>query len=105
VEFVVAEDAAWLSVFGVVPQAEEASGEKWVREVRVPVSATEDLHVSWDIVERSVRLRWKRASEVIVDVYREQATLLTVDSCERDRPLPGLEPVITSRKPAGLPKT
>jgi hypothetical protein len=79
VEFVVADDEAWLSVFGVIPQAEEASGEKWVREVRIPVSATEELHVSWDVVERSVRVRWKRASEVIVDVYREQATLPTVD--------------------------
>ncbi len=78
-EFVVADDEAWLSVFGVVPQVEEASGEKWVREVLVRVSATEELHVSWDVVERSVRVRWKRASEVVVDVYREQATLLAVD--------------------------
>ncbi|WP_410675928.1 hypothetical protein [Amycolatopsis sp. cmx-4-68] len=56
-EFVVADDEAWLTVFGVVPRAEETSDETWVREVQVPVSATEELHVSWDVVERSVRVR------------------------------------------------
>jgi hypothetical protein len=79
VEFAVADDEAWLSVFGIAPQAEEASGEKWVREVRIPISATEELHVSWDVVERSVRVRWEQASRLIVDVYREQTTRLTVD--------------------------
>jgi hypothetical protein len=33
VEFVVAEDEVWLAALGVLPQAEEASGEAWVREV------------------------------------------------------------------------
>jgi len=79
VEFVVADDEAWLSVFGIAPQTEEASGDNWVREVRIPVSATEELHVSWDVVQRSARVRWRQESQIIVDVYREQTTRLTVD--------------------------
>ena len=78
-EFVVAEDEVWLSAFGVLPQVEEATGDDEVREVRVPVSATEELHITWDLTDRSVRVRYKRASDVIVDVFREQATLLTVE--------------------------
>lgn len=47
-EFVVAEDAVWLSAFGVLPQVEEGSGDDQVREVRVHVSVTEELYVTWD---------------------------------------------------------
>ena len=39
----------------------------------MPVSVTGELHISWDVV------RYKPTSDVIVDLYREQATLLTVD--------------------------
>jgi hypothetical protein len=31
----------------------------WLREVRVPVSVTEDLRVTWDTTGRSVRLTYK----------------------------------------------
>ncbi len=75
----VADDDVWLSAFGVLPQAEEASGDDWVREVRAPVSVTGELHLSWDVINQSVRVRYTLASDLIVDVYREQATLLTVD--------------------------
>ncbi|RSM79678.1 hypothetical protein DL991_12760 [Amycolatopsis sp. WAC 01375] len=78
-EFVVADDDVWLSAFGVLPQAEEASDDDWVRELRVPVSVTGELHLSWDVLHQSVRVRYTWASDLIVDVYREQATLLTVD--------------------------
>ena len=80
----VADDDVWLSAFGVLPQAEEASGDDWVREVRVPVSLTGELHLSWDVVHQSVRVRYTLASDLIVDVYREQATLLTVDDRKTD---------------------
>ncbi|MGV9299238.1 hypothetical protein [Amycolatopsis sp. NPDC003676] len=78
-EFVVAEDEAWFSVFDVLPQAEEATGDDFVREVRIPVSETEELHLSWDAMHRSVRFRYRRAADVVVDVYREHATLLTIE--------------------------
>ncbi|MFC3452101.1 hypothetical protein [Amycolatopsis speibonae] len=51
---------------------------------------TEELHVSWDVNQRSVRVRYARASDLIVDVYREQATLLTVDD-RKTSPLVVLE--------------
>jgi hypothetical protein len=82
VEFVVAEDEVWLSAFGVLPQAEEVSGGDLVREVREPVSETEKFHLTWDAMDQSVRFRFWRASDVIVDVYREQATLLTIEAHE-----------------------
>lgn len=72
----------WLSAFGVLPQIEEASGNELVRDVRVPVSVTEELHVTWDTAGQSVRVRYKRALDIIVDVYREQATLLTIEDHE-----------------------
>ena len=79
-EFVVAEDDVWFSAFDVFPQVEEASDELTVREVRFPVSATEQLHISWDTIMRSARIRYRRASDVVVDVYREQVTRLTVET-------------------------
>lgn len=76
-EFVFAEDDVWLSTFDVIPQTED---EAWVREVRFPLSATEELHVSWDTVMRSTRIRYRRGSDVIVDVHREQVTRLAVET-------------------------
>ncbi|MGW4399357.1 hypothetical protein ACWEHA_29060 [Amycolatopsis nivea] len=77
-EFAVAEDDVWLSVFDVLPQWQDASGDSYVREVKIPVSGTGELHLSWDPVERSVHLRYRQGSDVVVDVFREQATLLTI---------------------------
>jgi hypothetical protein len=82
VEFVIADDDVWLSAFGAAPQTEEASGDDFVREVRVPLSATEELHVTWDVIHQSVPFRYARAAEVVVDIFRERATLLTVDDNE-----------------------
>ncbi|UKD51082.1 hypothetical protein L3Q65_24450 [Amycolatopsis sp. FU40] len=81
-EFVVAEDDVWLSVFGVLPQFEGISGDDFVREVKAPVSETEELHITWDAADRSVRIRYKRHAEVIVDIYRAHATLLTIENHE-----------------------
>ncbi|GAA1018821.1 MULTISPECIES: hypothetical protein [Amycolatopsis] len=78
-EFVVAEDEVWFSVFDVLPRTEEATGDDFVREVRIPVSETEELHLSWDATHRSVRFRHRRESDIVVDVYREHATLLTIE--------------------------
>jgi hypothetical protein len=51
-------------------------------EVRVALSVSEELQVSWDTAGHSVRVRYKRASDVIVDVYREQATLVAIEDHE-----------------------
>ena len=78
----IAEDDVWLVTFGAVPQTEETSGDEFVRELRIPLSATEELHLTWDVIHQSVRFRYVRAAEVVVHLYREGATLLTVGDHE-----------------------
>jgi len=76
----VVDDAAWLDVFGVLPQTEEVSGDEYVRELRIPTDVAEELHVTWDVTDDSVRVRHRRAGGgVAVDLYREQATLLRAE--------------------------
>jgi hypothetical protein len=75
----VADDAAWLDAFGVLPQTEEVSGDEYVRELRISTHVAEELHVTWDITHDSVRVRHRRADVVVVDLYREQATLLRAE--------------------------
>ncbi|WP_146246141.1 hypothetical protein [Actinoplanes xinjiangensis] len=70
----VADDAAWRDAFGVVPQTEGVSGDEYVRELRIPTDAAEELHITWDVTDDSVRVRHRRADSVVVDLYREQAT-------------------------------
>ncbi|MFC4069983.1 hypothetical protein [Actinoplanes subglobosus] len=76
----VADDATWLEVFGVVPQTEEVSGDEYVRELRISTDVAEELHITWDVTDDSVRVRHRKAAGVVVDLYREQATLLRAES-------------------------
>jgi hypothetical protein len=76
--FDVADDAAWLDTFGVVPATEEDSGDEYVRELRIPTDMAE-LHITWDVIDGSVRVRMRRAGNVVVDLYREQVARLGVD--------------------------
>jgi hypothetical protein len=80
VPFVVAADDDWLVSLGVLPLTEEASGDDYVRELRLPINDAEELHLTWDETDQSVRVRLRRGPEVIVDLYREQATLLTTEA-------------------------
>ena len=75
----VAEDASWLDALGVIPQTEEVSGDEYVRELRIPLAEAEELLVSWDVTDGSVRVRHQRAGDVVVDLYRERATLLSIE--------------------------
>lgn len=75
----VTDDATWLNAFGVVPQTEEASGDEYVRELRIPMDDAAELHITWDVTDGSVRVRHRRAEAVVVDLYREQATLLSAE--------------------------
>jgi hypothetical protein len=50
-----------------------------VQEVRVPISESEELHVTWDITADSVRIRYRLRDEIVVEVFRELTTLLTVE--------------------------
>jgi hypothetical protein len=75
----VAEDAAWLDVFGVLLRTEEISGDGYVRELLIPAGVAEELHVTWDVTDNSVRVRHRRVASIVVDLYREGAALLAVE--------------------------
>ena len=69
----VAADDHWLAWLGVAPARVDANST--VEALHVPVGADE-LLVTWDEGEGSVRFRWP-AARPIVDVTREGVTLLT----------------------------
>ena len=68
-----------VSVFDVFPQTEESSGDDFVREVKIALSETEELHLAWDTSHRSVRIRYRREADLVVDVFRELVTVLTIE--------------------------
>ena len=76
----VADDMTWFDAFGVVPQTEEITDDEYVRELRIPTGAAEELHITWDVTDDSVRVRHRRADGIAVDLYREAATLLGIES-------------------------
>lgn len=84
-EFVVATDDVWDASLGVLPQAEEVSGDDFVREIRFPISTSEELHLTWDSTDASVRIRYLREHALIVDIYCEHATLLTTEQVDKER--------------------
>ncbi len=75
----VSEDELWLDAFGVAPQTEEVSGDELVRQLLIPIDVAEEIHVTWDVTDDSVRVRHRRADRLLVDLHREQATLLRVE--------------------------
>lgn len=79
-QMVVAESEVWDQTFGVQPQPEESSGGSFVREVRIPINESDELHLTWDAVDRSVRVRRLHGAAVGLDLYREGATLITLES-------------------------
>jgi hypothetical protein len=75
----VAATDAWLEAFGVEPRTEEVTGDEFIKELRIPAGAVEELHLTWDVADDSVRVRLRQAGRVVVDLYREQATVLGVE--------------------------
>lgn len=73
---VVAQDHRWLAAFGAEPRAEQATGDEFVGELRFTVDSTDEVILTWDTTNSSVRVRLVRATNTVVDVYREYATLL-----------------------------
>ncbi|WP_250030262.1 hypothetical protein [Paractinoplanes maris] len=54
------------------------TGDEFVRELRFPVSDVEEVQITWDVTDDSVRVRHRRDGRVVCDLFREMATLLTV---------------------------
>lgn len=77
-ELEVAADQAWAACLGVSPGPEQVSGDEYVREVRVPVADAEEVRITWDVTDGSVRVRHVRHGRILSDLFREMATLLTV---------------------------
>src|SRR5512142_2720344 len=74
----VAADEDWLACLGVSPETEGVSGDEYVQELRVPISDAEEVQVTWDVTDDSVRVRHHRGGRIVFDLFREMATLLTV---------------------------
>ncbi|MBL7259327.1 hypothetical protein [Paractinoplanes lichenicola] len=77
-ELEVASDEAWLDCLGVSPKTEGISGGEYVRELRIPVTDAEQVQITWDVTDDSVRVRHHRDGGIVFDMFREMATLLTV---------------------------
>lgn len=74
----VADDQTWLASVGVIPRTEEVTDDESVRELRIPLTDADEVQLTWDINDRSVRVRHHRGGEIVTDLYRDLATLLTV---------------------------
>lgn len=68
----------WWTALGVTPVDLTVSGDERVREVVYPVAGSETVHVTWNVIDDSVRVRHQRGDVVVTDLYREMASLLTV---------------------------
>jgi hypothetical protein len=68
----VPSDDEFVEAFGVAPEAED---QPWIKAVRV-----EDVLLSFDALAASVRVRWLKDGEPVVDLYREGASRLLVRS-------------------------
>lgn len=76
----VSDDESWLASLGVLPQTEGATGNDYVRELSIPVGDAEEVQITWDVTDCSVRVRHYRSDAIVCDLFRELATLLTVVS-------------------------
>ena len=76
--FVVPTGEEILDALGVEP--EESVEDPMVRIIPVLSSTGDTFVISFDVAGRSVRCQWVRGSVVILDLFREAATRLTVDS-------------------------
>jgi hypothetical protein len=74
----VAADQNWLDCLGVSPEAEVVSDDEYVRGARVPIADAEEVQFTWDLTDDSVRVRHHRDGQIVSDLFREMATLLTV---------------------------
>ena len=65
------EDSDWLRTFGSPSVTEEVSGDDFVRELRLEPESDQLLHVTWDVVGDSLRVRWTVGGVLRLDIFRE----------------------------------
>jgi hypothetical protein len=76
-------DDEWLRAFGVVPTDEEVTGDDLVREVKIPIVDDGLLHLTSDVADGSVRVRWYIGDVRVVDVFRQSVSSIKIESPER----------------------
>ena len=81
-QFIVPGDDEFLDTFGIEPVVD--GDEPTIRIVSLDADSGEDVHLSYNVTGRSVRLRWSKGGQVLGDVFREGATHLTVDSTKSE---------------------
>lgn len=59
-------------------RTQDISGDEYVRQLRVPVTDAEQGEIPWDVTDDSVRVPHHRDGRIVLDLFREMATLLTV---------------------------
>jgi hypothetical protein len=75
--FVVPADDEILDAVGVVPTSEDDFESK---EIVLGLGGEDTMKVSYSQVGGSVRLVWTRGDRLVLDLFREGATLMQLDS-------------------------
>ncbi len=95
-EFVVPTDEEIIDAFGEAP--EQVGDEPTIRSVCLDNGAGDQVELTYDVLGRSVRLRWHRGPVLMLDLYREAATRMTVSS---GRGVGGVSVTFETEGPAG----
>jgi hypothetical protein len=74
-EFTVPSDSEILEILGVVTDAED--GEETVRVMRFSAEG-EEMKISYDVIGRSVRVQLAKGDRVLVDLFREEMSQISV---------------------------
>ncbi len=78
-QFVVPNDADFADAFGAVVESVDGE-EEYVRSVTLTTASGASLVLVYDSIGRSVSVRLVDSGVILLDLYREGATLLSVES-------------------------
>lgn len=70
VELLTPDENEWLAWLGVQPVPDEY--EEWsVQHVSIPCGPDEQLLFTYDLLRKSIEIRWTQGSEMLVEIIRE----------------------------------
>ncbi|PXX66620.1 hypothetical protein DFR70_103369 [Nocardia tenerifensis] len=76
-EFIVPEESEFLETFGAERVAIPGTIASFVVDI-VPDDCNK-VELSYDVIARSVRVRWMQDSTLLMDIFREQVNRIAVD--------------------------
>ncbi|MFF0201278.1 hypothetical protein [Streptomyces sp. NPDC005017] len=79
-EFLVPGDAEILEAFGV--ESEATDGVESTRSLRLAAGVGDEVCLTYDIPGRSIHLQWFRKGVCVLDIFREEAVRMSVNSSE-----------------------